>query len=138
MYLLDTNVISELRRARPQGAVVAWLRKIDSNKLNLSAVTFLEIQAGIELTRDRDAERAAVLEAWLAAIVQTFNVISIDGPAFRLCARMMHRRSETEFNDALIAACAIVNDLTVVTRNVRDFSRFDVATLNPFAKSPEA
>jgi toxin FitB len=63
MYLLDTNVVSEIRRRRPHGAVVAWLRSIDPRDLNISAVTLGELQAGIEVTRERDAAKAAEIEA---------------------------------------------------------------------------
>ncbi|WP_246499399.1 PIN domain-containing protein [Thiothrix unzii] len=65
MYLLDTNVVSELRRQKPHGAVVAWIQSVDDKDLYLSAVTLAEIQAGIELTRDQDSQRAAELEIWL-------------------------------------------------------------------------
>jgi hypothetical protein len=133
MYLLDTNVVSELRRARPHGAVLAWLRSVDDADLHLSAVTVGEIQAGIEITREQDEAKAAEIEAWLEQVAQTFNVLSMDARAFRTWARLMHRQSDELIEDAMIAATAITHNLTVVTRNVRDFETLGVATINPFA-----
>ena len=132
MYLLDTNVISELRKPKPHGAVVQWLHTIPNDKLHISAVTIGEIQAGIELTREQDISKAAALETWLAQVAGSFNVISMDASAFRVWARLMHCASETLYEDAMIAATAQVHKLTVVTRNVVDFKNFGVAVFNPF------
>lgn len=132
MYLLDTNVVSELRRPRPHGAVLAWLQAVEDAHLHLATVTLGEIQAGIELTREQDPEKARVLETWLDQVSQSFNILPMDGPAFRCWARLMHRRSDTLYEDAMIAAIAKVNQLTVVTRNTRDFQAFGVELLNPF------
>ena len=133
MYLLDTNIVSELRRGRPHGAVVAWLREIRNEELHVSAVTIGEIQSGIEITREQDENNAAEIEAWLEQVAETYNVISMDARAFRSWARLMHRRPDDLIEDAMIAATAAVHNLTVVTRNVRDFADFGVRTLNPFA-----
>ncbi|HEX4953344.1 MAG TPA: type II toxin-antitoxin system VapC family toxin [Thermoanaerobaculia bacterium] len=132
MYLLDTNVISELRRPKPHGAVLAWLGSVDDLDLHLSAVTLGEIQAGIELTRDQDQAKAEEIEGWLDLVAQTYNVLPLDGPALRTWAKLMHRKSDTLYEDALIAATARVHGLTVVTRNVADFAGFGVTVLNPF------
>jgi len=132
MYLLDTNVVSELRRPRPHGAVLAWLQAADDAHLHLATVTLGEIQAGIELTRDQDPDKARDLETWLDQVSQSFNILPMDGPAFRCWARLMHRRSDTLYEDAMIAAIATVHQLTVVTRNTRDFQAFGVELLNPF------
>ena len=132
MYLLDTNIVSELRKMKPHGAVVSWIQTIADDDLYLSAVTMAEIQAGIEITREQDAPKAAEIEAWANLVASTYNVLPMDAAAFRLWAKLMHRQSNTVYEDAMIAATALSHKLTVVTRNVRDFERFDVAILNPF------
>ncbi|GLQ89340.1 type II toxin-antitoxin system VapC family toxin [Dyella flagellata] len=133
MFLLDTNIVSELRKPRPHGAVVAWIENIDDADLHLSAVTLGEIQAGIELTREQDPDKASAIEAWLEQVAATYNVLPMDAPAFRCWAKLMHRQSDTVNEDAMIAATAIIHKLTVVTRNTRDFERFQVPLLNPFS-----
>ncbi len=135
MYLLDTSIVSELRRARPHGGVIAWLRDIRDEDLHVSAVTIGEIQSGIEITREQDEAKAAEIEAWLEQVTETHNVIGMDARAFRSWARLMHRRTDDLIEDAMIAATAAVHNLTVVTRNVRDFEVFNVPTLNPFTAS---
>src|SRR5579872_7264455 len=133
MYLLDTNVVSELRRVRPHGAVLRWLQDVRYEDLHVSAVTIGEIQAGVEITREQDQAKAAEIEAWLEQVAETYNVLSMDGRTFRAWARLMHRRPERLIEEAMIAATAMVHDLTVVTRNVRDFTGLGVRTLNPFS-----
>lgn len=132
MYLLDTNVISELRRPRPHGAVLAWFESVADSDLHISAVSLGEIQAGIELTRDQDAAKAAELERWADLLAASYNVLSMDAASFRNGAKLMHRRSDTLYEDAMIAATAIRHQLKVVTRNVADFSNFGVEIFNPF------
>ena len=132
MYLLDTNVVSELRRPRPHGAVLAWLQAVDDAQLFISAVTLGEIQAGIELTREQDTDKASEIEAWLDQVAAAYNVMSLDAAAFREWARLMHRRSDTLYEDAMIAATARVHGLTVVSRNVADFKALGMEALNPF------
>ena len=132
MFLLDTNVVSELRRPRPHRAVLAWLQSVDESDLCLSAVTLGEIQAGIELTRSQDADKASEIEAWLDLLAQAYNVLPMEGRAYREWARLMHGKSDTLYEDAMIAATARVHQLTVVTRNVKDFAGFGVPLLNPF------
>jgi toxin FitB len=133
LYLLDTNVISELRKPRPHGAVLAWLRAVDGADIYVSAVTVGELQAGIEITREQDPVKAAEIEAWLDRVAETHNVLAMDARAFRAWARLMHRQPDRLIEDAMIAATASVHNLTVVTRNIRDFERFGVRTLDPFA-----
>lgn len=132
MFLLDTNVVSELRRPHPHGAVLDWIADVPSEQLFVSAVTVGEIQAGIEITRERDESRAEELDAWLQRVLASYSVIPMDAAAFREWARLMHRRSDAISEDAMIAATAIVHRLTVVTRNVRDFEQFGVDIENPF------
>jgi len=132
VYLLDTNVVSELRRVRPHGAVLAWLRAIPDSDLHLSAVTIGELQAGVEITRERDPAKAQEIEAWLEQVAATYNILAMDARAFRSWARLMHRRSNQLIEDAMIAATAEVHNLTVVTRDIRDFALLGVRTLNPF------
>jgi toxin FitB len=132
MYLLDTNVISELRKPRPHGAVVAWISSVDNAHLYLSAVTIAEIQAGVEVTRDQDSEKAQEIEAWLDLVSTAYNVLPMDAATFRAWAKLMHRRSNTFYEDAMIAATAQAHNLTVVTRNIGDFKPFGVSVLNPF------
>lgn len=132
-YLLDTNVVSELRKPRPHGAVVAWLESIDDAKLYLSAVTLGEVQAGIELTREQNPAKAAEIESWLDLLAAAYNVLPMDAEAFRAWARLMHRRSDTLYEDAMIAATAQVHGLTVASRNVADFKALGVEVFNPFA-----
>jgi toxin FitB len=132
MYLLDTNVVSELRRPKPHGGVVAWLSDVPAEALYLSAVTLGELQAGIERTRRQDPEKAAAIEAWVDRIAESHQVLPMDAGAVREWARLMEGSPERLIEDAMIAATARAHQLTVVTRNVRDFRFFDVPLLNPF------
>ena len=114
MYLLDTNVIYELRRPRPHGAVLAWLESVADSDLRISAVSLGEIQAGIELTREQDPAKAAEIDRWADQVAATWNLLPMDTDTFRIWARLMHRRSDTLYEDAMIAATAIRHRLVVV------------------------
>ncbi|HOI51692.1 type II toxin-antitoxin system VapC family toxin [Azonexus caeni] len=133
IYLLDTNVVSELRRPRPHGGVLAWLESLDDAQLHLSAVTLGEIQAGIEITREQDPDKAKEIEAWLELVAGAYNVLPMDATVFRAWAKLMHGKSDTLYEDGMIAATAKVHGLTVATRNVVDFNVFGVEVFNPFA-----
>jgi toxin FitB len=132
MFLLDTNIFSELRRVRPHGAVVAWLASVPADHIFLSAVTAAEVQNGIETTRAHDALKASQIEAWLDSSVLNFSWLPMDVATFRLHAKQMARLSDKYLNDSMIAATALTRGLTVATRNIKDFRHFNVQTLDPF------
>jgi predicted nucleic acid-binding protein len=131
-YLLDTNVISELRKPRPHGAVVAWIEGLDGRQIFLSAVALGELQAGIERTRKQDPAKAHEIEAWVDRLAGSFQVLPMDGACFREWARLMHGKPDDLSEDGMIAATAHIYDLTVATRNTRDFGRLGVRVLDPF------
>ena len=130
MYLIDTNVVSELRRSRPHGAVLEWFGSKSDAQLYLSAVTLGELQAGVEMTRRQDETKAEAIERWVDQIESAWNVLPLDGRAFRIWARSF--RGKATIEDGLIAATAVQHDLTVVTRNIKDFHPLGVRTLDPF------
>lgn len=132
MYLLDTNVVSELRKTKPHGAVLAWLQTVPDDQLFISALTLGELQAGAERTRKQDQEKAAIIEGWIDQIAKAYEVIPMDANMFREWARLMDGRSDELLEDAMIAATARVRGLTVATRNVRDFKGLAVEVFNPF------
>ena len=134
MYLLDTNIVSELRKPKPHGGVMAWISAKDASSLYLSAMTIAELQRGVEMTREQDDEKAGQIEAWLEQLMLTGQVLAMDAAVCRAWAKLMHRRSDTLVEDAFIAATASVHRLVVVTRNVRDFKTLGVDTLNPFER----
>ena len=131
-YLLDTNVISEVRKAKPHGGVLAWLAGLREEQIFLSAVTLGELQRGIERSRLQDPKKARVIELWLEKVAESFQVLPMDSACFREWARLMEAKQEHLLEDAMIAATARVNGLTVATRNERDFAPFAVDLFNPF------
>jgi predicted nucleic acid-binding protein len=98
----------------------------------LSAVTIGELQAGVENAKQQDAASAAVIESWVDGVAASYNVLPMDGVTFRRWAQLMHRQPPDLIPDAMIAATALIHNLTVVTRNIRDFGRLGVPTLDPF------
>jgi hypothetical protein len=131
-FLFDTNVVSELRRVRPHQGVVNWISTLAEDEIFISAVTFGEIQRGVEAARRTDSQKALEIENWMGAVVASLPFIAMDREMFRECARLLHRRSNADFEDAMIAATARVRGLTIATRNTADFQSFGVALFNPF------
>ena len=131
-FLLDTNVVSELRKPKPHGAVVAWLNHLNDEQLFLSAVTLGELQSGIERTRAQDTKKALEIESWVDQLADSIQVLPMDALCFREWARLMSGKSNTLVEDAIIAATARIHGLMVATRNERDFAAFGVSLLNPF------
>jgi toxin FitB len=134
-YLLDTNVVSKVRKPRPHGAVLSWLNAQHDDQLFLSAVTMGELQAGIERTRHQDPAKASEIERWADQLAASYQVLPMDTPCFREWGRIMDQKPDQLLEDAMIAATARVHGLIVVTRNERDFKCLDVRILNPF-KAP--
>jgi predicted nucleic acid-binding protein len=131
-YLLDTNVVSELRKPKPHGAVVAWLRDLRDEQLFLSAVTMGELQAGVERTRHQDPAKAGEIEAWVDRLADSYQILPMDTACFREWGRLMHGKAGRLIEDVMIAATARVHDLIVATRNERDFKPLEVSVVNPF------
>jgi toxin FitB len=137
IYLLDTNVISEMRKPKPHGAVSAWLESLSPEEIRIPAVAIAELQNGAEITRRQNPVKALELERWIDHILATFAVLPMDGSMFREWARLMHKRSPELSADAMIAATAKVIGLTVATRDVKDFTIFGVKIFNPFTYRAE-
>ncbi len=131
-YLLDTNIVSELRKPRPHGAVVAWLSDQEEEQLFLSAVTMGELQAGIERTKHQDPSKASEIERWVDQLAASYQILPMDTPCFREWGRIMDGKTDQLLENAMIAATARVHRLIVATRNERDFRQLDVRILNPF------
>ncbi len=131
-YLLDTNIISEIHKPKPHGAVVAWVGSLRDEQVCLSAVTLLELQEGIERTRRHDGAKAAAIEAWVTQLENSSTVLPMDGRCFRETARIMVGKQDDLFYDAMIAATARLYGLSVATRNEKAFKHFRVEIFNPF------
>ena len=141
MYLLDTNVVSELRKAKSGKAdarVTAWAAEVPASELFLSAISVLELEMGVLLVERRDAAQGAVLRSWLDKhVLPAFadRILPVDAAVARRCARL-HVPDPRAERDALIAATALVGELTVVTRNIGDFEATGVKLLNPWSSPP--
>ncbi len=131
-YLLDTNVVSEFRKRRPHGAVIAWLSELREEQVFLSAVTMGELQAGIELTRLQDPEKATEIELWVDQLEATHKVLAMDTASCREWGRLMSGKSTHLIEDGMIAATARIHGLIVATRNEDDFKQLSVQVFNPF------
>jgi predicted nucleic acid-binding protein len=134
-YLLDTNVVSELRKARPHGAVLSWINSLQTDQVFLSAVTIGELQTGVELTRRQNPAKAAEIELWVDQLAQSFQVLPMDAYCFREWARLMAGKTERLLEDVMIASTARIHRLTVATRNEKDFRQLGVPVLDPFKTS---
>ena len=135
MFLLDTNIVSELRRAKPHGGVLAWFDALRPDEIQIPAAVIAEISRGIELLRTSNARKATELSTWLDALERDFAVLPVTSPIFRIWGQLMHRRQAHLTIDALIAATALYHGLTVATRNVEDFTPFGVLVANPFGRA---
>jgi len=137
MYLLDTNVVSELgkiRLGKADSRVAAWADSVDAADLYLSAITVQELEIGVLLAERRDPQQGAIFRAWLnARVLPAFagRVLAMDLVVAQRSARL-HVPDPRPVRDALIAATALVHRMTVVTRNVADFESTGVPTLNPW------
>ena len=138
MFLLDTNVVSELRKAKAGKAdpnVVAWTNSVSAGSLFISVVTILELELGILQLNRRDPAQGEILRLWFSGhVIPAFDgrILPIDTPVAVTCAKLHvpHPRAE---RDALIAETGLVNELTVVTRNIPDFQSTGVRLINPWA-----
>lgn len=141
MYLLDTNVISELRKAGSGKAdrnVLAWADNVSASKLYLSVITILELETGILLIERRDKAQGALLRTWLDThVLPAFSdrIIVIDTAIAQTCAKL-HVPDPRSDRDAMIAATAMVHGMVVVTRNIADFEPTGVKTINPWQVNP--
>jgi hypothetical protein len=135
MFLLDTNILSELRRRdRTDANVAAWADSVPATQMFLSAITILEIEAGALLIARRDQAQGTVLRNWIDhRVLPAFDgrILSVDTQVALRCASL-HIPDPRPQRDALIAATALVHRLTIVTRNVKDFMPTGVAVLNPW------
>ncbi len=134
MYLLDTNVISELRKPQADRNVVAWARTVIAPRMFISAITLKELETGVLRMERRDPVQGKVLRAWLKRhVMPAFDarILPVDAAVALRCARI-HVPDQANESDALIAATALVHGLTVVTRNVADFESSGVAVINPW------
>ncbi|MCP9266866.1 type II toxin-antitoxin system VapC family toxin [Xenorhabdus sp. XENO-1] len=141
MYVLDTNVVSELRKIRAGKAdpnVAAWVENIDATDFFVSAITIMELELGVLLIERKDATQGAMLRAWLEQhVLPEFSerTLPVDTAVAQRCARL-HVPDRCSERDALIAATALVHGMTVVTRNVADFQSTGVTILNPWESNP--
>jgi predicted nucleic acid-binding protein len=135
-FLLDTNVISETRKQRPDPGVISWLRSMSTDQLFLSVLVIGEIRQGIERLARRDAKQAAALERWLAELVGVYGdrIVPVTTEVAEAWGRL-NVPDPAPVVDGLLAATALVHGWTLVTRNTADVAATSVRLLNPFATS---
>lgn len=136
MYLLDTNVISELRKPQADAKVVAWAKSIIAPRLFISVITLKELETGVLRMERRDPAQGKVLRTWLKRhVMPAFDarILPVDTAVALRCANL-HVPDKANESDALIAATALVHGLTVVTRNINDFKSSGVAVINPWVE----
>jgi predicted nucleic acid-binding protein len=131
-FLLDTNVISELRKIKPHGAVVAWMETLRVEQIFLSAVTMGELQDGVELTRGQDPAKAREIESFLTSVELSFAFVPMDSACFREWSLLMAGKPDALREDAMIAATARIHGFSVATRDEKDFKHLGVEIFNPF------
>jgi predicted nucleic acid-binding protein len=137
MYIIDTNVISELRKAKSKNAnknVIKWAKSVSPASLFLSVITILELETGIYTVARRDPSQGALLRTWMDThVLPTFTdrILLLDVAVAQSCARL-HVPNKKSERDAIIAATALLHGMTVVTRNIEDFKLTGVELLNPW------
>ena len=132
MIVLDTNILSELRKNKPHGAVALWFTKNPLSTCAVPAAAIYELQAGAERTRRQDRAKAAEIDAWITQVEGSVIVLPFGATEARMTAFLMRRQQQDLLMDAMIAATALTHGMTVATRNTGDFERFGVAQVNPF------
>ncbi len=131
-FLLDTNILSEIRKPKPHGGVLAWFMANDGAYLATPSIALFELQMGVEKLRQHDPSRAENFDWWAGQIAGGGTILPLDATAAREAARLLANQPMHLMADAMIAAIARVNGLTVATRNTRDFEHFAVPVVNPF------
>lgn len=135
-FLLDTNIVSEIRKGvRAEPKVMQWLSEVADDSLFLSVLVLGELRQGVERVRARDAPSAERLDRWLRRLAEDYvgRILPVDDAVAQLWGRL-NVPDPIPTVDGLLAATALVHDLTLVTRNVRDVSRTGVRVLNPFSR----
>ena len=135
MFLLDTDIVLELRRPEPNRSVIAWMSGVRPEEIAVPALVIGEIALAAEHLRVRDPRRADGLTDWLDTLDHNFPILAADAPVMRIWARLMQLRPRPNFNDATVAATALHHGLTVATRNVAAFMPLGVLVTNPFGKA---
>lgn len=133
-FLLDTNILAELRKPRPHRGVMSWFEAAEGSQLHLSVLVAGEIQQGVARLQARDPRRAAAYDTWLQTLRREYaeRLLPVTEEIALEWGRL-NAGDPLPVLDGFLAATARVHDLTIVTRNVRDFARTEVAVLNPFA-----